>query len=154
MDCTIEKLKKIAVASLFAFGLTAYNGYASEPDITRHSGCDSTEYSDKEEWEHCSHVAPEFPGGRDEVIKFLINNLEYPSECVKQKIEGRVIVSFIVDKDDGSLQDIKVVKSVHPLLDEEAMRVVSIMPNWTPGYFNGNPVSVRYMLPVTFKSSK
>lgn len=151
MDCAIEKLKKITVALLFAFGLAAYNGYASEPDITGHSGCDSTEYSDKDEWVHCSHVAPEFPGGQDEVIEFLINNLEYPSECVKQKIWGKVIVSFIVDKDDGSLRDIKVVKSVHPRLDEEAMRVVSTMPNWTPGYFNGNPVSVRCMLPVNFK---
>ena len=92
---------------------------------------------------------PEFPGGMDELIDFLINNLRYPGECAKAKIQGRVLVKFMVLK-DGSVDNIEVVKSVHPLLDAEAIRVVKSFPKWTPGTYQGEPVDVTMNLPVTF----
>lgn len=94
-------------------------------------------------------VMPEFPGGMDELIDFLINNLRYPGECAKAKIQGRVLVKFMVLK-DGSVDNIEVVKSVHPLLDAEAVRVVKSFPKWTPGTYQGKPIDVSMNLPVTF----
>ncbi len=94
--------------------------------------------------------APEFPGGMAELMKYLQENIKYPTICQEQGIQGRVIVQFIVEK-DGSLSDIQVTKSVNPYLDKEALRVVSTMPKWKAGRQKGKPVRVRYTLPVTFK---
>lgn len=94
-------------------------------------------------------VLPEFPGGMDGLIDFLINNLRYPEKCAKAKIQGRVLVKFMVLK-DGSVSDIEVIRSVHPLLDAEAVRVVKSFPKWTPGSCQGEPVDVPMNLPVTF----
>ena len=93
---------------------------------------------------------PSFPGGMKAMMEYLKENTEYPAKAVKNKIQGRVIVQFTVDE-KGRLSDIKVVKSVEPYLDAEAMRVVKSMPRWTPGMQNGKAVKVRYTLPVTFR---
>lgn len=93
---------------------------------------------------------PEFPGGQGELMKYLRNNVKYPAEAQKKKIEGRVIVTFVVNK-KGRITHPTVVRSAHPLLDAEALRVVKRMPKWTPGRMNGEPVNVKYALPVTFK---
>ena len=90
---------------------------------------------------------PSFPGGQ---FDYLEKNIKYPAKAVKNKIQGRVIVQFIVDE-KGNLSDIKVVKSVEPYLDAEAVRVVKSMPRWNPGMQNGKAVKVRYTLPVTFR---
>ena len=95
-------------------------------------------------------VMPQFPDGDEALIKFLQENLVYPPEAKENGIEGRVIVSFIVGR-DGSVTEIKVIKNVHPLLDEEALRVVKMMPNWKPGKLNGKTVPVRFQLPIDFK---
>ena len=95
-------------------------------------------------------VMPQFPGGQGELMKFLRNNIKYPAEAQKNKIEGRVIVTFVVNK-KGRIIDPTVERSAHPLLDAEALRVVKRMPKWTPGRMNGEPVNVKYALPVTFK---
>ena len=95
-------------------------------------------------------VMPQFPGGQGELMKFLRNNIKYPAEAQKKKIEGRVIVTFVVNK-KGRIIDPTVERSAHPLLDAEALRVVKRMPKWTPGRMNGEPVNVKYALPVTFK---
>lgn len=95
-------------------------------------------------------VMPQFPGGQGELMKFLRNNVKYPAEAQKKKIEGRVIVTFVVNK-KGRITHPTVVRSAHPLLDAEALRVVKRMPKWTPGRMNGEPVNVKYALPVTFK---
>lgn len=95
-------------------------------------------------------VMPEFPGGETELLKYMAKNVKYPAESVKNKEEGRVSLSFIINK-DGSLSDIKVVKSLTPLLDAEAIRVVKDMPNWTPGKVKGKVVRVAYTVPIFFK---
>ena len=93
---------------------------------------------------------PSFPGGMKAMMDYLKENTEYPAKAVKNKIQGRVIVQFTVDE-KGRLSDIKVVKSVEPYLDAEAVRVVKSMPRWNPGMQNGKAVKVRYTLPVTFR---
>ncbi|MCL2131535.1 MAG: energy transducer TonB [Lentimicrobiaceae bacterium] len=95
-------------------------------------------------------INPEFPGGEDARIKFLQENTVYPEEAKEQGIEGRVMIGFIVEK-DGSLSNIEVIRGVHPLLDEEALRVVKTMPDWKPSYSMGKTIRIRYRMPVTFK---
>ena len=92
---------------------------------------------------------PMFPGGMQEMTKFLQQNIKYPKEAQEQGKQGRVIVQFVVNK-DGSIVNDSIVRSVDPLLDAEALRVVRSMPNWTPGKQKGKPVRVRFTLPVTF----
>lgn len=95
-------------------------------------------------------VMPQFPGGQIAMLQYLMKNIKYPEQAVKEGIQGRVTVRFIVEK-DGSISDVKPVLSVHPLLNKEAVRVVKSMPKWTPGKHNGKPVRVRFNLPVMFK---
>lgn len=92
---------------------------------------------------------PQFPGGVQKLFEFLTTNVRYPKEAEDKCLQGRVIVSFIVEK-DGSLSDTKVVGSIDPVLDAEALRVVNSMPNWIPGKQNGEPVRVKYVVPVRF----
>jgi protein TonB len=93
---------------------------------------------------------PEFPGGQDAMVTFLINNINYPKDARRKKIEGKVILQFNI-KIDGSISNVIVVKSVDELLDEEAVRVIKQMPLWKPGYQNAKPVTVRYTLPIMFR---
>ena len=95
-------------------------------------------------------VMPQFPGGQIAMMKYIMENMKYPEQAMKEGIQGRVTVRFIVEK-DGSISDVKPVLSVHPLLNKEAVRVVESMPKWTPGKHNGKPVRVRFNLPVMFK---
>lgn len=93
---------------------------------------------------------PEFPGGMAECMKWLGKNINYPEDCKKEGVQGRVIVQFVVDK-DGSIKDPTIARGVHPSLDKEALRVLSSMPNWKPGKQKGEAVKVRYTIPVMFK---
>lgn len=93
---------------------------------------------------------PSFPGGQGALMQFLSSNIKYPVVAAENGIEGRVIVQFVVSK-TGAISGAKVVRSVDPSLDKEALRVVNSMPNWTPGKQNGTSVNVRYTLPVTFR---
>ena len=93
---------------------------------------------------------PEFPGGMEALINFLQENVKYPENAVKNDIEGRVLVQFIVDK-TGQVCDAEVVRSVSEELDAEALRVVKSMPNFIPGRQDGKPVAVWFTLPITFK---
>ena len=95
-------------------------------------------------------VMPQFPGGQIAMLQYIMENMKYPKQAMKEGIQGRVAVSFIVEK-DGSISDVKPILSVHPLLNKEAVRVVKSMPKWTPGKQNGKPVRVRFNLPVMFK---
>jgi len=85
-------------------------------------------------------------------MKFLYNNFQYPIEAVRNNIQGRVILNLTIAT-DGSMSDIKIVQSVHPLLDQEALRIVKRMPKWIPGTKDGKPVATNYRLPITFKLS-
>ena len=93
---------------------------------------------------------PEFPGGPQELFGFLAKTIKYPAEAEKAGTQGRVIATFVVKK-DGSISDAHVVKSVDPLLDAEALRVINAMPAWTPGSQSGKPVNVKYTVPITFR---
>lgn len=93
---------------------------------------------------------PEFPGGMAACLKFLANNIKYPAIAQESNIQGKVIIQFVVNK-DGSIVDPVVVRSVDPHLDKEALRVISMMPKWTPGMQRGKPVRVKYTVPVTFR---
>ena len=93
---------------------------------------------------------PSFPGGTIKLMDYLKENTRYPEELGESCIQGRVIVTFVVEK-DGSISNVKVAKSLHPLLDKEAVRVVSSMPKWCPGKQNGVTYRVKYTLPVTFR---
>ena len=95
-------------------------------------------------------VMPQFPGGQIAMLQYIMKNMKYPEQAMKEGIQGRVAVRFIVEK-DGSISDVKPILSVHPLLNKEAVRVVESMPKWTPGKHNGKPVRVRFNLPVMFK---
>jgi TonB family protein len=96
-------------------------------------------------------VQPSFPGGNDALMNFLSRELKYPEEAKAKGIEGKVYVEFAVDE-TGKVKDVAVKKGVHPLLDAEAVRVVSLMPNWNPGTENGKPVSMSMVLPIAFKN--
>lgn len=95
---------------------------------------------------------PEFPGGTTELMNWLTQNIKYPESAVKEKLNGRVVVKFVVNK-DGSIGETTVVRSIHPDLDKEAVRVVKAMPKWTPGTIDGKPVAVWYTIPIMFKTT-
>ena len=94
-------------------------------------------------------LKPSFPNGLTALTQLLNENIKYPAEAAKDGVEGRVIVEFVVEK-DGSINNVRVVQSVDPLLDKEAVRVVKRMPKWIPGKQNGVVVRVKYSIPITF----
>lgn len=93
---------------------------------------------------------PSFPGGPSALMSYLNSNVKYPVVAQENGVQGRVVISFVVEK-DGSITDVQVVRSVDPSLDREAARVVKSMPNWIPGKQNGSAVRVKYNVPVAFK---
>ena len=93
---------------------------------------------------------PEYPGGMQELFGYLSKNIHYPKDAEEQQIQGRVIATFVVMK-DGSISNAKVVKSVSPSLDEEALRCINGMPNWIPGRQKGQAVNVKYTIPISFR---
>lgn len=93
---------------------------------------------------------PSFPGGISGLRTYLNQNIRYPAEAQENCVQGRVVVSFVVGK-DGHISDVTVLRSVDPSLDKEAIRVVRNMPRWTPGKQGGEPVRVRYNVPVSFR---
>ena len=96
---------------------------------------------------------PEYPGGIRELLKFVKDNVKYPAEAIEKDIQGKVILQFVIEK-DGNASSFKVLRSIHPLLDAEALRVVKLMPKWTPGKVKGEAVRVRYTMPVAFSIPK
>ena len=93
---------------------------------------------------------PSFPGGPSALMEWLSNNVKYPVAAQENGVQGRVVVSFVVER-DGSITDVKVVRGVDPSLDKEASRVVRAMPRWIPGKQNGSAVRVKYNVPVAFR---
>ena len=138
----------------------------TEMDVNTKDALPTSVYWDIEECEECEmeeadtsqvfmvvEEMPEFPGGEEALFDYLRSNLQYPERCKENKIQGRVLITFVVNK-DGSIVDPAVVKSAGPEgveLDVEALRVVSSMPAWTPGKQKGQTVRVKFTLPVIFK---
>ena len=121
------------------------------PTILRAVGDDSTT-SDNEKVYQVVGQQPNFPGGKEELFKYLAYNMIYPADAAKNKVEGRVLVTFVIEH-NGSISNVNVVNSVYPSLDKEAIRVVSEMPKWIPGKANGKTVRVKYTIPITFRLS-
>ena len=95
-------------------------------------------------------VMPQYPGGQIAMLKYFMENIKYPEQAMKEGIQGRVTVSFIVEK-DGRVSNVRLLRSVQSSLDKEAVRVVKSMPKWSPGKQKGKPVRVRFNVPVMFK---
>ena len=93
---------------------------------------------------------PSFPGGPSALMQYLSSNIKYPVVAQENGVQGRVVVSFVVER-DGSITDVQVARSVDPSLDREAQRVVRNMPRWIPGKQNGQAVRVKYNVPVAFR---
>lgn len=93
---------------------------------------------------------PQFPGGAVELMKWLTKNLRYPATAQRQKVQGKVVVQFIINK-DGALANMEVVKSLSPDCDREALRVMRMMPKWKPGVQNGEPCRTMVCIPIVFK---
>ena len=94
--------------------------------------------------------APEYPGGIMAMNEYIYANQQYPANALKEKIQGRVMAQFIVNT-DGSLTDIKIIGSLHPSLDAEAMRLIKNMPRWSPAIYKGQVTQLEYAVPITFK---
>lgn len=95
-------------------------------------------------------IAPEYPGGTVAMFSYIQQNLKYPEGAKEQEIQGRVIVQFTVET-DGTVSDVKVVKSVDPLVDDQVVRAISAMPAWKPGMHEGKPVRASYSIPIRFR---
>lgn len=93
---------------------------------------------------------PQFPGGAVEMMKWLTANLRYPSSAQRKKIEGKVMVQFIIDS-SGDMTDLKIIKSLEASCDREALRVMRMMPKWKPGIDNGQPCRTMVCIPIVFK---
>lgn len=93
---------------------------------------------------------PEFPGGMGKMMRYLARKTQYPQAALEMGIQGKVYVSFIIEK-DGTISDVNVIRGVHKSLDKEAIRVVKSMPKWTPGIQKGKKVKVKYTIPINFR---
>ncbi|MRR21867.1 energy transducer TonB [bacterium] len=92
---------------------------------------------------------PSFPGGKEELMRYIVENVVYPPDAVDNRIQGTVLLRFVVSS-SGEVTRVEVTRRVNPLLDEEALRVISGMPRWKPGKQDGNPVPVWFSVPVVF----
>jgi protein TonB len=92
---------------------------------------------------------PAFPGGESAMMGYIVENIQYPQEALENDIQGTVYIRFVVTR-SGAVGEAQVLRSVHELLDKEALRVVKSLPNWTPGKQNGTPVSVWFVMPIKF----
>ena len=96
-------------------------------------------------------IKPKFQeGDANKFARWVNEQLQYPEEAREKKLQGRVTLQFVVEK-DGSVTGVRVLRGIDPILDEETMRVVSLSPKWTPGYINGKPVRIVYNCPVVFQ---
>jgi protein TonB len=131
-------MKKLIILSLMAvFGLTTASAQKTVVAEKNQQAFDVVEQM------------PEFPGGIKALLDYLCQNVKYPADAEKQKIEGRVIANFVVET-DGSISNVEVFRPVFPSLDAEAVRVLSAMPKWKPGMQSGKVVRVNYTVPISF----
>ena len=135
------------IGALFAFSFVLFA--CSQPDNRVDTGYAKLggEYDDSTYTE--VEVMPQFPGGMDSLTAYLSTSITYPSTAKSEGIEGKVVVNFIISK-DGSVRDVNAIKGIGYGCDEEAMRVISQMPDWTLGLINGKAVKVSFNIPIQF----
>ena len=145
-----QRLGKAAVVAGLSVGLLASSqvALAQTPDSLRMDTIEEAE--EKEEIFGIVENMPMFRGGERKLLEFLENNLVYPQGAIDAGVEGKVFVEFYIEK-DGTVCDAKVLQGIGYGCDEEALRVVGLMPKWVPGKQRGQGVRVRYTLPVNFK---
>ena len=151
-------LLKMVFILPFALSLTiVFSSMATEKVVVESDGnqlnLSTTSVPQEDEVFTVVEKMPEYPGGNDERVKFLVKNIKYPEEARKNGISGTVYISFIVEK-DGEITNEKVLKGVDESLDNEALRVVKMMPAWKPGIQRGEPVRVQFNLPIQFNLDK
>jgi TonB family protein len=95
---------------------------------------------------------PEFPGGKQRLLNWMKENIQYPVEAQKEGIQGRVIITFVINKSGKAVEPL-IIQSVDPLLDKEAIRLINSMPKWKPGEEKGEPVRVKFTMPINFRLS-
>ncbi len=147
----------IPVAALLVFflGTTELNAQTQSPKavVTEVSNSDQTPLVDQNKQEESVFVIveerPNYPGGQEALFKFFADNIVYPERAKIDSISGTVFIEFIIEK-DGKMSNIRVVRGVHPSLDNEAIRVLKLMPAWNPGKQKGKAVRVKYTLPIKF----
>ena len=143
--------KAVLIAGIGLSSLTAMAGTSSNDATAFSSGIENqVTRSDNEFFGSSGHM-PSFPGGNGALMRFLSEHVVYPEEAAKNKIEGKVIVQFIIEK-DGSVGEVKVARGVDKELDAEAVRVCKLLPKFSPGRnADGEPIKIWYTLPITFK---
>lgn len=143
----------VLASLLFAF-VTTSHAQVNESDGAvlrqKEAIADEKPSTDKDKAFDVVEVMPEFPGGQAALLKWISGNIKYPAIAEENGIQGRVVCTFIVER-DGSVNDVQVARSIDPSLDGEAVRVLKLMPKWNPGKQNGQTVRVKYTVPVTFK---
>ena len=146
-----KQLKKaVIIAGIFLSIICSFSVYGnsvSEPKTEKKA---VTSVEEEDEIKTIVETPPSYPGGINALTDFLQKQLKYPPKALKKKIEGTVYVRFIVNR-DGDVVEVEVVRGVNEDLDKEAVRVVKMMPKWSPGTQKGVPVRARYTLPVKFK---
>lgn len=147
-----QSVKTLLAALIAISGTTAVCAHASVNRTINEPICVDDYESEPDELDIVTmpDQNPEFPGGLQGLMQFLGSNLIYPAEAHKNKVEGRVLVKFVVTK-TGKVENICIERSVSPELDAEAIRVVSLLPEFIPGKVNGEPVNVWFVLPITFR---
>lgn len=145
---------------LYAFGiiLLSATSVSAQPDRDVDKPLAKQEVAPSTESGHhmlitAVETMPEFPGGERALLKFIRTNIRYPEVARKAKIEGRVVVRFVVDE-QGKLKDPVIMRSLSPECDEEALRLIRSMPLWRPGLQNGRGVKIHYTLPIVFKHTQ
>lgn len=150
------EFKNFSKELISSYGENAVNGLVNMTSVLNDYNVntvallDSTNSINQDQIFQVVEEMPEFPGGDNALFQFLNDNVKYPVIAQENRISGRVITCFIIDK-TGSVKNIEVVRGVHPLLDAEAIRVMSLMPSWNPGKQKGEFVNVKYTLPVNFR---
>ncbi len=150
-----QRMGKAAVVAGLSVGLLGASqvALAQQPDTLRMDTIHEEVIEDEELFGCIVETMPAFRGGQQKLFEFLGNNLVYPQEAKEAGIEGQVFVEFYIEK-DGTVCDAKVLHGIGYGCDEEALRVIGLMPKWSPGKQRGKAVRVRYTLPINFKLSK
>ena len=150
-----QRLGKAAVVAGLSVGLLGASqvALAQQPDTLRMDTIQKEVIEDGELFGCIVETMPSFRGGEQKLFEFLGNNLVYPKKAKEAGIEGQVFVEFYIER-DGTVCDAKVLRGIGYGCDEEALRVIGLMPKWYPGKQRGKAVRVRYTLPINFKLSK